>query len=138
PTGRLPVTFYRSTADLPAFEDYSMNNRTYRYYAGTPLFAFGHGLSYTKFDYLNAKTDQPVYPIDGTVKVSFTLTNAGARAGGEVTQIYLRHMNSPVPQPKLALCGFKRAQLEPGQSVLQTVEIPAQQFRYWDTATGKY
>ena len=54
PAGRLPVTFYRSTADLPAFEDYSMSNRTYRYFNGQPLFAFGHGLSYTKFDYRNA------------------------------------------------------------------------------------
>ncbi len=138
PAGRLPITFYRSTVDLPAFEDYSMSNRTYRYFGGTPLFAFGHGLSYTKFDYLNGKTDLPAYPVDGTVKVSLTLTNSGARAGDEVVQVYFRHVNSPVPQPRQALCGFKRIRLEAGQSVTETLDIPTQQFRYWDTTTGKY
>ena len=138
PAGRLPITFYRSTDDLPSFEDYSMSNRTYRYFGGTPLFAFGHGLSYTKFDYQAAKVDQTSYNASNTVAVSFTLKNSGARGGDEVAQVYFRHVNSAVPQPKLALCGFKRMHLEPGQAAGLTVNIPAQQLRYWDTTTEKY
>ena len=79
PSGHLPLTFYRSTADLPAFTDYSMTNRTYRYFNGKPLYAFGHGLSYTKFDFHNGKLDSKKIAPDGTVKVSFTLKNSGKR-----------------------------------------------------------
>ncbi|MGA9451905.1 MAG: glycoside hydrolase family 3 C-terminal domain-containing protein [Verrucomicrobiia bacterium] len=138
PAGRLPVTFYRSTADLPAFDDYSMSNRTYRYFNGQPLFAFGHGLSYTKFDYSNPGIDEPFYSSDGTVKVSFTLKNTGARAGDEVAQVYFRHVHSTLPQPKLALCGFARVHLEQRQGVNVTVNIPVERFRYWDTAKKQY
>jgi len=84
PAGRLSVTFYRATADLPAFEDYSMSNRTYRYFNGQPLFAFGHGLSYTKFNYSDPGLDEPFYGPAGTVKLAFTVKNAGERAGDEV------------------------------------------------------
>ncbi len=115
PAGRLPVTFYRSTADLPAFEDYSMSNRTYRYFNGKPVFAFGHGLSYTKFDYTAAALDKSKYTAGDTVKISFPLKNSGARDGDEVAQVYFRHVNSAVPQPKLALCGFARIHLAQGQ-----------------------
>jgi beta-glucosidase len=138
PAGRLPVTFYRSTADLPAFDDYSMSNRTYRYFNGQPLFAFGHGLSYTKFDYSNPRIDEPFYSPGGTVKLSFTLKNTGARAGDEVAQVYFRHVNSALPQPKLALCGFTRVHLEQRQRVNVTVNIPVERFRYWDTAKKQY
>jgi beta-glucosidase len=138
PAGRLPVTFYRSTADLPAFEDYSMSNRTYRYFNGQPLFAFGHGLSYTKFDYSNPGLDEPFYSPNGMMKVSFTLKNSGAHAGDEVAQVYFRHVNSTLPQPKLALCGFVRVHLEPGQRVNVTVNVPVERFRYWDTIKKQY
>jgi beta-glucosidase len=138
PGGRLPVTFYRSTDDLPAFDDYSMSNRTYRYFNGQPLFAFGHGLSYTKFDYSNPGLDEPFYSPAGTVKVSFTLKNTGARAGDEVAQVYFRHVHSALPQPKLALCGFARVHLEQRQRVNVTVNIPVERLRYWDTAKKQY
>ncbi len=138
PAGRLPVTFYRSTDDLPAFDDYSMSNRTYRYFNSRPLFAFGHGLSYTKFDYSNPGIDEPFYSPGGTVKLSFTLKNTGARAGDEVAQVYFRHVNSALPQPKLALCGFARVHLERRQGVNVTVNIPVERFRYWDTAKKQY
>jgi beta-glucosidase len=138
PAGRLPVTFYRSTSDLPAFDDYSMSNRTYRYFNGQPLFAFGHGLSYTKFDYSNPGIDDPFYSPGGTVKLSFTLKNTGARAGDEVAQVYFRHVNSALPQPRLALCGFVRVHLEQRQRVNVAVNIPAERFRYWDTAGKQY
>ena len=106
------MTFYRATADLPAFTDYSMSNRTYRYFSGKPLYAFGHGLSYTKFDFRSGKLDSKRIAANGTAKVSFTVKNTGKRDGDEVAQVYFRHVNSKVPQPKLALCGFARVHLE--------------------------
>ena len=84
PAGRLPVTFYQSTADLPAFEDYSMSNRTYRSFGGQPLFAFGHGLSYTEFTYSHAKLNAPACTATGTLKLAFSLKNSGKVAGDEV------------------------------------------------------
>jgi len=138
PAGRLPITFYRSTADLPAFDDYSMTNRTYRYFTGTPEFAFGHGLSYTKFNYGRASLDRPEFNPDDTVKISFTVKNSGGREGDEVAQVYFRHRHSAVAQPKLALCGYTRIHLQPGQASPVTVEIPAERFRYWDTTQKRY
>jgi beta-glucosidase len=138
PAGRLPVTFYRSTADLPAFENYAMSNRTYRYFGGTPLFAFGHGLSYTKFGYDAAALDKTNLTAGDTAKISFTLENSGARDGDEVAQIYFRHVNSARPQPRLALCGFARIHLQQGQSVRLTMDIPLERFRFWDTDTKQY
>ncbi len=108
PSGHLPVTFYASTSELPDFTDYSMANRTYRYYNGKPLYAFGHGLSYTKFTFKNGKLDSEKIPANGTAKVTFTLENSGNADGDEVVQLYFRHVKSSVPQPKLALCGFTR------------------------------
>src|SRR5205814_6391263 len=105
PAGRLPITFYASTKDLPPFEDYSMANRTYRYFTGKPLYAFGHGLSYTKFDYSDAKLNASTASPDGSVHVSFSLKNNGQREGDEVAQVYFRHVHS-LPEPTLALCGF--------------------------------
>jgi beta-glucosidase len=138
PAGRLPVTFYRSTEDLPAFENYAMSNRTYRYFGGAPLFAFGHGLSYTKFDYDAAMLDKTNLAAGDTARISFTLNNSGARDGDEVAQIYFRHVNSAQPQPKLALCGFTRLHLQPGQTVRLTMDIPLERFRYWDTNKKQY
>jgi beta-glucosidase len=138
PAGRLPVTFYRSTEDLPAFENYAMSNRTYRYFGGTPQFAFGHGLSYTKFDYAAAALDKSRFIAGDTAKISFTLKNSGARDGDEVAQIYFRHVNSAQPQPRLALCGFARIHLAQGQGARLTLDIPVERFRCWDTAKKQY
>ncbi|MDR1115835.1 MAG: glycoside hydrolase family 3 C-terminal domain-containing protein [Tannerella sp.] len=116
PAGRLPVTFYRSADDLPDFEDYSMKNRTYRYFTGTPLYPFGYGLSYTTFRYGSPEVsgDQN----NRTVKV--TVTNAGARDGDEVVQLYLSNRRDFVT-PIRALKGFKRIHLKAGES--QAVEF---------------
>ena len=143
PAGRLPVTFYSSTDVLPAFEDYSMSNRTYRYFNGQPEFAFGHGLSYTKFDYRDASVAKSEYTeaefrASDTIKLAFTLRNTGARAGDEVAQVYFRHVNSALPQPRLALCSFARVHLEQRQRVNFTVNIPVERFRYWDTTRKQY
>jgi beta-glucosidase len=138
PSGHLPLTFYRATTDLPAFTDYSMSNRTYRYFSGKPLYAFGHGLSYTQYEYLNGKLEFAKIRSDGTAKVSVTLKNAGAMDGDDVVQIYYRHVKSSVEQPKLALCGFARVNVKAGQSNQVTVEVPAARLRYWDTRKKQY
>ena len=137
PSGHLPITLYASTADLPDFTDYSMSNRTYRYFSGQPLYAFGHGLSYTRFNFSRGKVDSKEIQ-GGTVKLSFTIKNSGDRDGDEVAQIYFRHVDSPVPQPKLALCGFERVHLKRGESSKVAVEIPAERLRYWDTEKKQY
>jgi len=138
PAGRLPLTFYQSTTDLPDFDDYSMSNRTYRYFNGQPLYAFGHGLSYTTFKFSGPKLDSKTIAPDGTVRVSFTVKNTGARDGDEVAQVYFRHVDSAVPQPKLALCSFVRVHLASGSKAGITLNIPAERFRYWDTTTKQY
>jgi len=138
PSGHLPMTFYRGTSDLPAFTNYAMADRTYRYFEGKPLYAFGHGLSYTKFDFKSGKLDSKKIAAEGTAKVTFTLKNSGKLDGDEVAQVYFRHVNSAVPQPKLALCGFTRVSLKHGESKKVTVEIPAQRLRYWDTEKKQY
>ncbi len=138
PSGHLPVTFYRATSDLPAFADYSMANRTYRYFTGTPLYAFGHGLSYTTFDYSAAKLDASTIASTGEVKVSFTVKNSGKRDGDDVAQIYYRHVNSKEPQAKLALCGFSRVSVKSGASAEATIEVPAERLRYWDADKKQY
>ncbi len=138
PSGHLPITFYASTAALPDFTDYSMSNRTYRYFNGQPLYAFGHGLSYTKFDFRRGKLDSNKIPADGTVRISFTVKNSGDRDGDEVAQVYFRHVHSSVPQPKLALCGFARVHLERGKSSRVTIDVPAERLRYWDTEKKQY
>ena len=138
PAGRLPVTFYNSTEDLPNFENYSMSNRTYRYFNGKPLFAFGHGLSYTKFSYDKLSLENSDVAQQGRVKISFELKNSGSSDGDEVAQIYFRHVNSAVPQPKLALCGFTRVHLAKGESRSVTLDVPAERFRYWDTTQKQY
>ena len=138
PAARLPITFYAATSDLPDFTNYSMENRTYRYFTGKPLFAFGHGLSYTKFDYAEPKLDSSTAAPDGTIKLSFTVKNTGERDGDEVAQVYFRHVKSAQPQPKQALCGFARVAIPKGESKPVSIEIPAKQFRYWDTAKKDY
>ena len=138
PAGRLPVTFYRSTDDLPAFDNYSMSNRTYRYFGGQPLFAFGHGLSYTKFGYHDPKLNGANFTAGDTVKLTFALLNEGAWDGDEVAQVYFRHVNSARPQPRLALCGFVRIHLQANQGARCTMNIPVERFRYWDAEKKQY
>jgi beta-glucosidase len=137
PAGRLPVTFYRSTQDLPAFNDYSMSNRTYRYFGGTPLFAFGHGLSYTRFDYRDAQVE-PSPNTSGSLKLSFNLANTGSRDGDEVAQVYFRRPQGGAAQPRLALCGFARIPLAAGKAARVSMEIPVERFRHWDAEAKEY
>ena len=120
PAGRLPITFYKSETQLPAFDNYSMEGRTYRYFTGEPLFPFGHGLSYTTFEYSNLKvlskptTGQPI-------RVSVEVQNTGVRAGDEVVQLYVRHAGATGRVARHALEGFRRINLAAGAR--QTVQF---------------
>ena len=138
PAGRLPITFYESTGDLPDFQNYSMENRTYRYFTGKPLYAFGHGLSYTTFAYKNAAVNKPAFAADDTIKLTFDIANTGSRDGDEVPQVYFRHVNSAQPQAKQTLCGFTRVTVPKGAQQQVTIEIPAARLRYYDTAAKRY
>jgi beta-glucosidase len=115
PSGRLPVTFYTGLKDLPAFEDYSMANRTYRYYTGKPLYPFGYGLSYTTFTYGNLKLSAPTLKAGDKLGVDVEVKNTGKVAGDEVAQLYLGFAGAP-GMPRVALRGLERLTLQPGES----------------------
>jgi beta-glucosidase len=120
PAGRLPVTFYQSVEQLPPFEDYSMEGRTYRYFKGEPLFSFGYGLSYTRFAYSNLTIAKQVR-VGEPVRLSVQVKNAGKIAGDEVVQLYIKNVMASVPVAIRSLQGFKRIHLKAGQS--QTVSF---------------
>ena len=115
PAGRLPVTFYRRDGDLPPFSDYSMANRTYRYFRGRPLFPFGHGLSYTRFDY-GGLSVAPEAATGQAIAVSAWVRNCGRREGDEVVQLYVSHPGAAAPAPLRSLQGFRRLHLRAGES----------------------
>jgi beta-glucosidase len=112
PAGRLPVTFYKSLSQLPPFEDYSMTNRTYRYFPEEVLYPFGHGLSYTTFSYADAQVDKKSVPADGHVNITVKIANTGPVAGDEVVQLYLTH-SGVAGAPLRSLQGFQRVHLKP-------------------------
>ena len=138
PSGRLPVTFYRSTQDLPAFENYAMTNRTYRYFTGKTLFPFGYGLSYTRFAYGKLKTSATTVTPSGTVRVKLEVKNSGSRDGDEVVQLYVRHLDSKVPQPIHSLAAFRRVHIASQASQTVELEFPASALRYWDETKKTY
>jgi beta-glucosidase len=115
PAGRLPITFYKGDSDLPPFTDYTMNNRTYRYFKGKPLYGFGYGLSYTTFQY-----DQMVMPASTAkgknIPVSVRLTNTGSMDGEEVVQLYVTNPDKSIKTPIKSLKGFSRVSLQAGES----------------------
>jgi beta-glucosidase len=131
PGGRLPVTFYRSLDDLPPFDDYGMEGRTYRFFRGNPLFPFGHGLSYTTFELGNLRMDRSQVPVGGEVGVSLDVTNTGGRAGDEVIQLYVSHPGATVPRPIRELKAFRRLGLEPGECVTVTFRLHTHQLGYY-------
>lgn len=120
PGGRLPVTFYKDVHQLPPFESYSMKGRTYRYFAGKPLWPFGYGLSYTSFKYSDLSVPKTPIEAGEPLHASVRVSNTGKLAGDEVVQLYLKFPDLP-GAPVRALRGFKRVHLEPGAS--QTVKF---------------
>jgi beta-glucosidase len=114
PAGRLPVTFYKSTDQLPPFEDYNMKSRTYRFFESEPLYPFGYGLSYTSFVYSGLNVQQNAKTGD-TIRIKVKVKNDGKMDGDEVVQLYIKHINAPVPVPIHELKGFKRIHLKKGE-----------------------
>jgi beta-glucosidase len=135
PAGRLPVTFYRSVDQLPPFSDYGMKGRTYRYFTGHPLYPFGHGLSYTRFEYSDLRVDRPRVGARDSVNVSVHVKNVGTRAGDEVVQLYARSLGTRVPDVNKELRGFERVPLAPGEQRLITFKLtPATALTHYDAA----
>jgi len=127
PCGKLPVTFYRSVNDLPDFEDYTMTNRTYRYFKGQALYPFGYGLSYTTFS-----IGKPSYTNN---KVHVKVKNTGKRDGTEVVQVYIRR-TADTDGPLKSLRAFQRVTLKAGESKTVDIDLPRERFEGWDTTTN--
>jgi beta-glucosidase len=122
PGGRLPVTFYASTADLPPFSDYSMRERTYRYFSGAPLWPFGYGRSYTTFLYEGLRVEPSGAP-DGPPVVSLTVTNTGRRTGDDVVLGFVTHQAAGASAPRKALAAFRRVTLAAGASTRVSLSL---------------
>ena len=133
PSGKLPITFYKSSDQLPDYEDYSMKGRTYRYFTDA-LFPFGFGLSYTDFMIKSAKVEKK-----GTTSTDWTLTaevaNTGMRDGSEIVQLYIRNLQDP-DGPLKSLRGFQRIDVKAGQTATAVIEINEKSFEFWDSETN--
>ena len=136
PGGRLPVTFYRATRDLPPYVSYDMQGRTYRYFKGTPLYPFGYGLSYTTFAYADPALSSTRLEAGTTLKVSATVRNTGTRAGDEVAEVYLDAPDVSLP-PRHALVGFERVHLAPGEKRRVEFELSPRQLSTVDAAGNR-
>ena len=127
PSGKLPMTFYKSTDELPDFLDYTMKNRTYRYYTGEALFPFGYGMSYTQFE-----IGKPTYK-DNKVRVN--VKNLGSRAGLETVQVYIRNLGD-TEGPLKSLRAYQQVALNPGEAKTVTIDLPRSSFEGWDVKTN--
>jgi beta-glucosidase len=136
PAGRLTQTWYRSDADLPSILEYDIikTGRTYQYFEGTPLYAFGHGLSYSTFRYGTPKVTQK----HGTIEVCVPVTNTSRRAGDEVVQLYTHQRTSRDPQPNQVLRAFDRVHLRAGQTKTVTLRVPVADLAHWDVTRNKW
>ena len=132
PAGRLPVTFYKSLGQLPPFEDYHMEGRTYRFMQDEPLYHFGYGLSYTTFEYSNLLLSSNKIQPNELLQVTVDVTNSGDRAGDEVVQLYVSDIEASVPVPQLHLEGFQRIHLAPQQKRTVTFTLKPEQFMAFD------
>ncbi len=135
PAGRLPVTFYKSTAQLPDFEDYSMRGRTYRYMTEQPLFPFGYGLSYTTFSYGDAKLSATALDKEEVATLRVPVSNTGGRDGDEVVQIYVCRPGDNAG-PQRTLRAFKRVSIPAGQTSEVSFELTEDTFQWFDVSTG--
>ena len=134
PGGRTVVTWPASLEQLPPMMDYDIRHgRTYMYFKGAPLYPFGHGLSYTTFDFARLRTDKPSLAPDGHLVVSVDVTNTGRAAGDAVPQLYVQHLGSKVDRPGQQLEGFRRVHLAAGETRTVSMPLSASQLAYWDS-----
>jgi len=138
PSGRLPVTFYKSEKDLPPFENYYMKGRTYRYFEKEALYPFGYGLSYTSFAYSDILLTQGTIDSNDCTEVSVRVFNSGKRDGTEVVQLYIKDMESNVVRPLKDLRGIKKVYLQPGGEQRVSFTIDQSMLGYTDTVTKKW
>ena len=137
PGGKLSTTWFKSIRQLPRFHDFNIRHgRTYMYFKGQPLYAFGHGLSYTTFDFKNLNISANTLTAGGTVQIACDITNTGPVAGDAVAQLYIHVRDRKVQRPRLQLVNFDRVALQPGQTrtVSMTLAHSDQALRYWDEA----
>ncbi|MBV5283678.1 MAG: glycoside hydrolase family 3 C-terminal domain-containing protein [Paludibacter sp.] len=135
PSGKLPITFYKSLSQLSDFEEYSMKGRTYRYMSD-PLFPFGFGLSYTKFLIGTAKVSNTSIKTNESVELSIPVSNKGKRNGTEIVQVYVRKLND-TDGPLKTLKGFQRVDVSAGKTVQAVIQLPYNSFEFFDRSTGK-
>ena len=135
PSGKLPITFYKSIKQLSDFEDYSMKGRTYRYMSD-PLFPFGFGLSYTTFSIGNAKLNNTAIKANESVELTIPVSNKGKRNGTEIVQVYVRKLND-TDGPLKTLKGFQRVDVSAGKTVQAVINLPYNSFEFFDRSTGK-
>ncbi len=139
PSGRLPVTFYKANEKLPPFDDYRMEGRTYRYFEGEPLYPFGHGLSYTKFQYSNLQLDRSQAGATDEITATVRVKNVGARTGEEVVQLYVRPMGVKQMRALKELRGIEKIALFPGEEREVSFTLtPQEHITYWDTERDRY
>jgi beta-glucosidase len=139
PAGRLVQTWPRSIDQLPQMMDYDIRHgRTYMYFKGEPLYPFGFGLSYTTFAYSNLRTNSDSVVSRGSITVSLDVKNTGSRAGEEVVEMYVKHLNSNVARPGKELKGFRRIALQPGQTKTVTMPLTGAQLAYWDVSKHSF
>lgn len=140
PAGRLNMTWYKSINDLPPITDYDVirGKRTYMYFEKEPLFPFGHGLSYTEFDYKNLKINSKRFKPEEEIIVNFEIENIGDKDSEEVPQVYIRALNSKVKRPKLQLKGFDRVFIPKGEKRELKISIPVSELFIWDVREEKY
>jgi len=139
PGGRLVSTWVKALTDLPDMMDYDIRKgRTYMYFKGQPLYPFGFGLSYTTFQYSNLRASSDTVKGTGEITVSVDVKNTGTRAGDEVVQLYVKHLDSAVERPLKELRGFERVTLQPNET--RTVKIPlkGKELTYWDAAKHSF
>lgn len=139
PGGKLVQTWPISMDQLPPMMDYNIRNgRTYMYFKGEPLFPFGYGLSYTTFSFSGFKASSNIIKDGSTINVSVDVKNTGKRAGDEVVQLYIRHLNSTVIRPQKELKAFQRITLKPGEKKTVVLQLKADDLKYWDENKKKF
>lgn len=140
PGGRLNMTWYKSTEQLPDLMDYDIikGKRTYQYFDGDVLYPFGHGLSYSRFHYSGLSLSQPKITAEGSVTVTVAVKNEGQLAGDEVVQLYVKAGSSRVIRPLKSLKGFRRIHLAPGASETVSFELKAEDLAFWDVTRDRY
>lgn len=139
PAGRLPHTVYASEQQVPPVDEYDIGKGfTYMHLTGEPLYAFGHGLSYTRFDYAQLEEPDGEVPAGSVARVGVELTNRGSRPGDEVVQLYVHKPDSAVSRPRLQLQAFRRIPLQPGETRTVALEVDTRRLAYWDAAEDRW